>query len=147
MNNYFLVYVYFLEVEICNLLRIAFACLLNDSYCFFFVHTIRRQQEAVLKLLEEETARRLEESIRKNVEEMLNSEEVQLEIERRIEEGRKKLFDDVEAQLRKEKEAALAEERRKEVRILNSRYLLVPLLQVGYELPPATCILVFYLQS
>jgi arginine/glutamate-rich protein 1 len=55
------------------------------------------------------------------VEEKLNSEEVQLEIERRIEEGRKKLFDDVEAQLHKEKEAALAEERRKEVRILNSR--------------------------
>jgi arginine/glutamate-rich protein 1 len=31
------------------------------------------------------------------------------------------LFDDVEAQLHKEKEAALAEERRKEGRILNSR--------------------------
>ena len=139
---------YFLEVEICNLLRVAFACLLNDD-SFFLLHSIRRQQEAVLKLLEEETARRLEESIRKNVEEKLNSEEVQLEIERRIEQGRKKLFDDVESQLHKEKEAALAEERKKEVRILNSELSQVtgPLLRVGYELPPVTCLLVFYLQS
>jgi arginine/glutamate-rich protein 1 len=84
------------------------------------VIVIRRQLEAELNLLEEETTRRLEESIRKNVEEKLNSEEVQSEIERRIEEGQKKLFDDVVAQLLKEKEAALFEERRKEVRILNS---------------------------
>jgi arginine/glutamate-rich protein 1 len=84
------------------------------------VIVIRRQLEAELNLLEEETTRRLEESIRKNVEEKLNSEEVQSEIERRIEEGQKKLFDDVVAQLLKEKEAALVEERRKEVRILNS---------------------------
>ena len=79
---------------------------------------IRRQQEAELKLLEEETARRLEEAIRKNVDERLNSEEVKLEIERRVEEGQKKLFDDVVAQLQREKEAALAEARRKEVRNL-----------------------------
>jgi arginine/glutamate-rich protein 1 len=84
------------------------------------VIVIRRQLEAELNLLEEETTRRLEESIRKNVEEKLNSEEVLSEIERRIEEGQKKLFDDVVAQLLKEKEAALVEERRKEVRILNS---------------------------
>jgi arginine/glutamate-rich protein 1 len=84
------------------------------------VIVIRRQLEAELNLLEEETTRRLEESIRKNVEEKLNSEEVQSEIERRIEEGQKKLFDDVVAQLLKEKEAALVEERRKEVRSLNS---------------------------
>ena len=89
------------------------------------VIVIRRQLEAELNLLEEETTRRLEESIRKNVEEKLNSEEVQSEIERRIEEGQKKLFDDVVAQLLKEKEAALVEERRKEVRILNSHSLLV----------------------
>jgi arginine/glutamate-rich protein 1 len=49
----------------------------------------------------------------------LNSEEVRLEIERQIEEGRKKLFDDVATQLEKEKEAALVEARRKEVSILN----------------------------
>lgn len=49
----------------------------------------------------------------------MNSEEVRLEIERRIEEGRKKLFDDVATQLDKEKEAALIEARQKEVSILN----------------------------
>lgn len=69
--------------------------------------------------MEEETAKRLEEAIRKNVEERLNSEEVRLEIERQIEEGRKTLFDDVATQLEKEKEAALMEARQKEVSILN----------------------------
>ncbi|KAK4490645.1 hypothetical protein RD792_001336 [Penstemon davidsonii] len=74
----------------------------------------RLQHEAELKQLEEETAKRLEEEIRKRVEEKLGSEEVRLETERRIKEGKKKLFDDVEAQLQKEKEAALAEARQKE---------------------------------
>lgn len=68
-----------------------------------------------MKLLEEETARRVEEAIRKRVEESLNSEEVKQEIQRRIEEGRKKLFDEVAVQLEKEKEAALAEARQKAV--------------------------------
>lgn len=75
-----------------------------------------------MKLLEEETARRLEEAIRKNVEEKLNSEEVRLEIERRVAEGVRKLFDDVEAQLGKEKEDALTEARRKEVSILSGAF-------------------------
>lgn len=61
---------------------------------------------------------RIEEAIRKNVEERLNSEEVKIAIERRIEEGRKKLIDDVVVQLEKEKEAALIEARQKEVSIL-----------------------------
>ena len=78
----------------------------------------KRQHEEELKLLEEETARRLEEAIRKNVEEKLNTEEVKLEIEKRVAEGVKKLFDDVEAQLENEKEDALTEARRKEVSIL-----------------------------
>lgn len=86
----------------------------------YAVFPIRRQQEAELKQLEEETARRLEEAIRKNVEERLASDEVKLEIERRIEEGRKKLFEDVKAQLDMEKEAALVEARRKEVSSLAS---------------------------
>ena len=68
-----------------------------------------------MKLLEEETARRIEEAIRKKVEESLNSEELKLEIQRRIDEGRKKLFDEVAAQLEKEKEAALIEARQKAV--------------------------------
>ncbi|MBA0789400.1 hypothetical protein Gotri_026254 [Gossypium trilobum] len=75
---------------------------------------IRLHQEAELKLLEEETAKRLEEAIQKNVEERLNSEDVKLDIERRVVEGRKKLFDDVSTQLQKEKESALAEARLKQ---------------------------------
>lgn len=78
----------------------------------------RLQHEAELKQLEEETARRLEEEIRKRVEEKLGSEEVKLEIELRIKGGQKNLFDDVEAQLKKEKEAALIEARQKEVSYL-----------------------------
>lgn len=70
-----------------------------------------------MKKLEEDAARRMEELIQKNVEEILNSEETKLEIQRRIEEGRKKLFDDVDLQLAKEKEAALTAARQKEVNI------------------------------
>ncbi|KAK6259203.1 hypothetical protein SCA6_013677, partial [Theobroma cacao] len=79
-----------------------------------FVSVFRLQQEAELKLLEEETTKRLEEAIQKNVEERLNSEQVKLDIERRIVEARKKLLDDVNTQLEKEKEAALAEARLKQ---------------------------------
>ena len=56
----------------------------------------------------------MEELIQKNVEERLNSEETKLEIHGRIEEGRKKLFDDVDVELEKEKEAALTATRQKE---------------------------------
>ena len=56
----------------------------------------------------------MEEFIQKNVEEGLNSKETKLEIQRRIEEGRKKLFDDVDVQLEKEKEVALTATRQKE---------------------------------
>ena len=62
----------------------------------------------------------MEEAIRKNVEERLNSEEVKLDVERRIEEGIRKLFDEVDSQLQKEKEAALHEARQKAV---SSMYL------------------------
>ncbi|GJS18743.1 ribosomal protein S7 [Tanacetum coccineum] len=74
----------------------------------------RRQQEAELKLVEEETAKRVEEAIRKKVEERLGSEEIKLEIERQLEEGRKKVAIDIIAQLEKEKEDAIIEARRKE---------------------------------
>lgn len=60
----------------------------------------------------------MEEAIRKRVEEKLNSEEISIEIQRRFEEGRKKLFDEVAAELEKEKEAALIEARQKEVKFL-----------------------------
>lgn len=82
-----------------------------------FFPVIRRQQEAELKLIEEETTRRVEEAIRKKVEESLNSEEIKLEIQRRLEEGRKRLLDEVAIQLEKEKEAALIEARQKEASI------------------------------
>jgi len=68
-----------------------------------------------LKLIEEETAKRVEEAIRRRVEESLNSGEVQVEIQRRLEEGRKRLNDEVAAQLEKEKEAAIIEAKVKEV--------------------------------
>ena len=76
-------------------------------------------------MLEEELARRVEEAVRKNVEECLNSEEVKDEIKRRAEEGIKKLFDEVDAQLQKEKQAALHEARQKVVSIM---HVLPPLL-------------------
>jgi arginine/glutamate-rich protein 1 len=79
----------------------------------------RRQKEAELKLLEEELARRVEEAVRKNVEERLNSEEVKDEIKRRVEEGIKKLFDEVGAQLLKEKDAALNKARQKIVGVMH----------------------------
>ncbi|XP_022930163.1 arginine and glutamate-rich protein 1-like [Cucurbita moschata] len=59
------------------------------------------------KKLEEDAARRMEELIQKNVEERLNSKETRLEIQRRIEEGHKKLFDDVDVQLEKRKKPLL----------------------------------------
>ncbi|KAA3460913.1 Ribosomal protein S7 [Gossypium australe] len=74
----------------------------------------RRQQEAELKLIEEETAKRVEEAIQKKVEERLNSEEIKQEIQKRLEEGRRRLNDEVAAQLEKEKEAAILEARKKE---------------------------------
>ncbi|KHG21072.1 hypothetical protein F383_11050 [Gossypium arboreum] len=73
-----------------------------------------RQQEAELKLTEEETAKRVEEAILEKVEERLNSEEIKQEIQKRLEEGRRRLNDEVAIQLEKEKEAALLEARQKE---------------------------------
>lgn len=88
---------------------------LTFFYCF-----ARRQQELELNLIEEETAKRVEAEIQKKVEESLNSEEIKLEIERRLEEGRKKLVTEVAAQLEKEKEAALIEARKREASIYSS---------------------------
>lgn len=104
-------------------MHLSFSLIINYLCPLIFAFgSSKRQHEEELKLLEEETARRLEEAIRKNVEEKLNSEEVRLEIERRVAEGVRKLFDDVEAQLGKEKEDALTEARRKEVSILSGAF-------------------------
>ncbi len=89
--------------------------------CIYLGH--RWQQDAELKLIEEETARRVEEAIRKKVNEALNSEEVKKEIEVKIKEGRNKLFDEIAQQLAREKEDALAEARRKEVRPVLAMYM------------------------
>lgn len=59
----------------------------------------------------------MEEAIRKKVEESLNSEEIKLEKQRRLEEGRRKLIDLVAAQLEKEKESAVIEARQREASI------------------------------
>ena len=85
--------------------------------CLTFLFFSRRQQEAELKLIEEETAKRVEEAIQKKVEKRLNSEEIKQEIQKRLEEGRRRLNDEVASQLEKEKEATLLEATQKEVNI------------------------------
>lgn len=74
----------------------------------------RRQKEAELKLLEEETARRIEEAIKKRVEEALNSAEVKLEIQICLEDGRKKMLQDVAVQLKWEKQDNVSQAKLKE---------------------------------
>jgi arginine/glutamate-rich protein 1 len=74
----------------------------------------RRQQEAETKVIEAESAKRVEEAIRKKVHDALHSEDFKKEMELKIQEGRKKIIDDIAAQLEREKEEALAEARRKE---------------------------------
>ncbi|KAI4964202.1 hypothetical protein ZWY2020_006853 [Hordeum vulgare] len=69
----------------------------------------RRQKEVELRLLEEETTKRVEQAIRKQVEDSLNSEEIKHEIQRRIDEGRKRIYEEVVAQIEKEKVSALVE--------------------------------------
>jgi arginine and glutamate-rich protein 1 len=75
----------------------------------------RCQKEVELRLLEEETAKRVEQAIRRKVEETLNCEEMKQEIQRRIEEGRKRIQVEVAAQIEKQKEAALIEAKEKAV--------------------------------
>ena len=70
-----------------------------------------------MKLIEEETTKRLEEAIQKKVEESLNSEEMKQEIQKRLEEGRRTLNDEVAVQLKREKEDAGLQARKKEVNI------------------------------
>lgn len=92
---------------------------MNGHFLSNFFSLLRRQQEAELKLIEEETTKRVEEAIRKKVEESMHSEGIKLEIQRQLEEGRKRLHDEVAAQLEKEKEDAIIEARQKEVYVLD----------------------------
>ena len=71
----------------------------------------RRQNEAEIALIEEETARRIEEAIRVRVEEELNSPLVKAVIAAKISEGRQRIAEEVKAQLVAEKEALLTEAR------------------------------------
>ena len=66
-------------------------------------------------MIEEETVRRVEEAIRERVEAELKSDAVKAQITAMIEEGRKRLEGEVQAQLEAEKQALLEEARRKEV--------------------------------
>jgi hypothetical protein len=91
-------------------LFVNYSCLTVADFSYFIY---RRQQEAETKVIEEETAKRIEEAIRKKVHDALHSEEFKKEM--KIQEGRKKIIDDIAAQLEREKEEALAEARRKEV--------------------------------
>ncbi|KAL2930881.1 hypothetical protein RDABS01_036291, partial [Bienertia sinuspersici] len=79
-------------------------CLLQQGFNMKFTSNSKKKR----------LQKRIEEAICTNVEEKLNSEEVKIEIERYIEEGQKKLVDDVAAQLKKEKETTLIEARQKE---------------------------------
>ena len=80
----------------------------------------RRQHEAELKLIEEESSKRIELAIEKLVQEALDSEELRKEVERRLQEGRKKVSEDVLTQMEKEREEAALESQRKEVSYTNS---------------------------
>lgn len=92
--------------------------LMTYSYLTYILfYFIRRQHEAEMKLVDEETANRVEEAIKKRVQERLDSDDIKLEIQKRLEEGRKKVLIDVAAQLEKEKEAAVIEARRKEASV------------------------------
>lgn len=70
-----------------------------------------------MKLIEEETVKRVEEAIQNKVEVRLNTEEIKQEIQKRLEEGRRRLVAEVAAQLEREKESAEVEARRKEVKL------------------------------
>lgn len=96
-----------------------------------FLFLYRRQRDAELKLIEEETAKRVEEAIQKKVEESLNSAEIQLEVQRRLVEGRRRLHDEVTAQLEKEKEIALVQARQKEVEFTALVFCISPSLSLG----------------
>lgn len=61
--------------------------------------------------------KRVEEAILKKVEESLQSEKIKMEILKLLEEGRKRLNEEVAAQLEKEKEASIIDSKEKEVMI------------------------------
>ena len=67
------------------------------------------QNKEERRILDEESTKRLEEEICKKVEESLNTNEVNSEMQARIEEGRHNLLDGITLQLQKEKEDKIQE--------------------------------------
>jgi arginine/glutamate-rich protein 1 len=78
------------------------------------------QNQEETRILDEESTKRLEEEICKKVEESLNTDEVKLEMQSRIEEGRQNLIDGVTLQLQKEKEDKIQEGQQRYLKKLNS---------------------------
>ncbi|KAL6994974.1 hypothetical protein U1Q18_005109, partial [Sarracenia purpurea var. burkii] len=70
---------------------------------------------AELKLEEEETAKRVEEAIQKKVEDSLNYEEMKLEEQMRLAEGRRKLLDEEQARKKKEELAKMLKGNRRKM--------------------------------
>lgn len=66
-----------------------------------------RQKEVEVRLLEEETTKRVEQAIRKKVEQSLSCDKIKHEIQRPIEEGQTRIHEEVEVQIEKEKGATL----------------------------------------
>lgn len=66
----------------------------------------------------------MEEAIHKIVSESLDSGSIKLEIQRQLEEGRKKLHEEVAAELEREKQFSLVVAQRKEVCILLCQILM-----------------------
>ncbi|KAG7022585.1 hypothetical protein SDJN02_16319, partial [Cucurbita argyrosperma subsp. argyrosperma] len=107
--------VLFMAVSCLQIIYLVWLLQLPWLAVFSNIHSsLRRQKVTEAKFLEKETAKRLEEAIRKKVEASLNDDDVKVEINRKMEEGRRRLNEEVAAQLEKEKEAALIEAQRKE---------------------------------
>jgi hypothetical protein len=71
------------------------------------------QNQEEMMIFDEESTKRLEEEICKKVEESLNADEVKLEIQSKLEEGRHNLINGVMLQFQKEKEYKIQEGRHK----------------------------------
>ena len=67
------------------------------------------QNQENIRIVDEETTKRLEVEICKKVEESLGTEDTKSEIQSRIEEGRNKLMENITIQLQKEKEDKIQE--------------------------------------
>ena len=126
----------YLELVYCFLSKLS--VMIDTIYCLsenYLNDSVRQEKEAELRLLEEATALRVEEAIRKKVEEAITSDEVKQRIMKKFEDGKKRLFDNVNKQLELEKIAALDEARKKEVKTLSENTFQLIHLILFEELP------------